>query len=593
MLSKPVSPAGLTLIRHILGISAEYCLPIGGTAYVNAAPLLSSRLLRALYFCPFFPPFLLVALWTNGMEAEVIQIMREAYDTQFPRFSNTSAKRAKKALMKVMVYPIIRGMLSLVCFPPSLADFREEMKITVTAFEEVVVRFTDLLASRGDSLRLLDVLCVPFPALALYLAHKPYLNIAFSAQEKLQKILRKNHVDETLISELFKETRGNLAREMQRQLRRVGKAALKLAPPECICANGAKEKSTDDHCASGAEEASVDDYTEISDCANGATTWTVAQQQAVDDWLSSVLNSRGEDAEAFQTAWSTFMAEFGCRGFSEIDIAAPRWEETPAEILRFALRLAGTPDLSDEEVEKRHNAALAQICANMSRRKKRKVETLFQKGQLFWEYREHHKHYYIQILAVFRKAFQLAGERMKTAGIIDAVSDVFFLELEDVLWWEEGRTDGADFRGTIATNKRNESDRFPRVVLGPECEFCWLSRKTRAMMESMPAGMLRGVAASGGVAEGRAVVARDPAGVELREGDVLVASGTDPGWTPLFGLAKAVAVEVGGPLSHGAVVAKENGIPCVVSVMGLMEKVKTGMKVRVDGDRGIVEIVSE
>lgn len=63
------------------------------------------------------------------------------------------------------------------------------------------------------------------------------------------------------------------------------------------------------------------------------------------------------------------------------------------------------------------------------------------------------------------------------------------------------------------------------------------------------AGMLRGVAASGGVAEGRAVVAEDPAGVELREGEVLVAKATDPGWTPLFGLASAVAVEIGGPLS--------------------------------------------
>ena len=527
------------------------------------------------------------------MEMEVIQIVREAYDTRFPRFSNTAAKRAQKALLKSLVFPIIRGMLSLVCCPRSPAVFRDEMERTVIAFEETVDRFIDVMKSRGDSLRLLDVLCVPFPALELYMAHKPYLNLAFSAQKKIVAILRKSHIDETLVTDLFKDTRGNLAREMQKQLRRVGQTALKLAPPAWICANGAEEKSMEKSCANGAKEVSSDEYAEIGDCANGATTWTEAQKQAIATWLTSALDSRGEDADAFREAWTAFMADFGCRGFSEIDIAAPRWEETPAEILRLAIRLAGTPEVSDEEAEKRQNATLAQICANLSQRKKRKVETLFRKALLFWEFREHHKHYYIQILTVFRKAFQLAGKRMKAAGIIDESSDVFFLELEDILWWEEGRTDGADFRGTIATNKKNESDRFPRVVIGPECEFCWLSRKTREMMESMPAGMLRGVAASGGVAEGRAVVARDPAGVELREGDVLIASGTDPGWTPLFGLAKAVAVEIGGPLSHGSVVAKENGIPCVVSVTGLLEKVKTGMRVRVDGDRGVVEILSE
>lgn len=527
------------------------------------------------------------------MEAEVIQIIRETYDTQFPRFSDTSAKRARKTLLKTVCFPIIRGMLSLACFPKSPAIFREEMMKTVHAFEETVGRFIDVMNSRGDSLRLLDVLCVPFPVLPLYVEHKPYLNLAISAQKKLVAFLRKNHVDETLVTHLFAETRGNLAREMQKRLRRVGKTALKLAPPPCLCASGATEKTVEECDANGAKDLTTEEYTEIGDCASGATTWTEAQSQAVDAWLNSVLNSRGEDADAFREAWGVFMADFGCRGSSEIDIAAPRWEETPAEILRLALRLAGTQEITDEEVEKRQNAALAQICANMSQRKKRKVETLFQKAQLFWEFREHHKHYYIQILTVFRKAFQLAGKRMKAAGIIDSVSDVFFLELEDVLWWEEGRTDGADFRGTIADNKKKESYKFPRAVVGPECEFCWLSRKTRQMMETMPAGMLRGVAASGGVAEGRAVVAEDPAGVELREGEVLVAKATDPGWTPLFGLASAVAVEIGGPLSHGSVVAKENGIPCVVSVTGLMEKVRTGMRVRVDGDRGVVEILSE
>lgn len=89
------------------------------------------------------------------------------------------------------------------------------------------------------------------------------------------------------------------------------------------------EKTVEEHDANGAKDPSTEEYAEIGGCASGATTWTEAQSQAVDAWLNSVLNSRGEDADAFREAWGVFMADFGCRGSSEIDIAAPRWEETP------------------------------------------------------------------------------------------------------------------------------------------------------------------------------------------------------------------------------------------------------------------------
>ena len=86
-------------------------------------------------------------------------------------------------------------------------------------------------------------------------------------------------------------------------------------------------------------------------------------------------------------------------------------------------------------------------------------------------------------------------------------------------------------------------------------------------------------------------MATDPDTTVLTKGDILVAKATDPGWTPLFVPAAGVAIEIGGPLTHGSVVAREMGIPCVVSVMDLTKKLKTGMRIRVDGNKGTIEIL--
>jgi pyruvate,water dikinase len=102
---------------------------------------------------------------------------------------------------------------------------------------------------------------------------------------------------------------------------------------------------------------------------------------------------------------------------------------------------------------------------------------------------------------------------------------------------------------------------------------------------------MAGTAASNGVVEGIARIVRDPDREVLRAGEVLIAPFTDPGWTPLFVHAAAVVTEVGGLMTHGAVVAREYGIPAVVSVQNATERIKTGQRIRVDGTRGFVLIL--
>jgi len=111
--------------------------------------------------------------------------------------------------------------------------------------------------------------------------------------------------------------------------------------------------------------------------------------------------------------------------------------------------------------------------------------------------------------------------------------------------------------------------------------------------QDLPAGALPGTPASAGVVEGPARVITDPTREVLLAGEILVAPFTDPGWTPLFIHAAGVVTEVGGMMTHGAVVAREYGIPAVVSVASAVERIRTGQRIRVDGTRGFVQILSE
>jgi pyruvate,water dikinase len=104
---------------------------------------------------------------------------------------------------------------------------------------------------------------------------------------------------------------------------------------------------------------------------------------------------------------------------------------------------------------------------------------------------------------------------------------------------------------------------------------------------------LVGTGVSGGVVEGRARVVRELTGVSLDAGDVLVCASSDPAWTPLFATASALVTEVGGRLTHGALVAREYGLPAVASVPGATTKITDGQRIRVDGDTGTVELLTE
>lgn len=306
-----------------------------------------------------------------------------------------------------------------------------------------------------------------------------------------------------------------------------------------------------------------------------------------------------------QGALRGFLARYGHRAVAEIDLGVPRWGEDPAHIINALanyLKLAD-PAFAPDHVFRRSaenaEAKAAELAARAARSRGRLfgrvVAHSLRRARETAGMREYPKFRLIVAFAVLRRQLQHVGEELADAGRIQAPDDVFFLDLT------EARVGlrGADLRGPVAERRQSyqremRRRRIPRVLLsdGTDAEAA-MAAQTRAGSSAdgqLRPGTLVGTAASAGTVTGKARVILDPAGAHLEPGEILVAPSTDPGWTPLFMTAGALVMEMGGPISHGAVVAREYGIPAVVAVPDATMRIRTGDTVTVDGAAGTVVV---
>jgi phosphohistidine swiveling domain-containing protein len=200
--------------------------------------------------------------------------------------------------------------------------------------------------------------------------------------------------------------------------------------------------------------------------------------------------------------------------------------------------------------------------------------------------RETHKDYLVRLLAHARSLLAAVGTELAARGLLDRPDDVFFLDLAEA----RSALSGGDHRDAVAA-RRAEYDRelrrrrIPRVLLSDGTEPEAVGRPG-----ARDDGALIGTAASAGCVTAKARVVLDPVGARLEPGEILVAPSTDPGWTPLFLTAGGLVMEMGGPNSHGAVVAREYGIPAVVGVPDATSRITTGQEVTLDGAAGVVRV---
>jgi pyruvate,water dikinase len=188
------------------------------------------------------------------------------------------------------------------------------------------------------------------------------------------------------------------------------------------------------------------------------------------------------------------------------------------------------------------------------------------------------------VLDACRRELALVGGELASQGVIEAPEDVFFLELG------EARTalSGVDM-SSVVRRRRSEYDQelrrrhVPRILLSDGTE-------PQPAAQAADGTGLVGSAASPGTVTATARVILNPAEGHLEPGEILVAPSTDPGWTPLFLTAGGLVMEMGGVNSHGAVVAREYGIPAVVGVPDAIARITTGQQITVDGTAGTVTL---
>jgi pyruvate,water dikinase len=206
----------------------------------------------------------------------------------------------------------------------------------------------------------------------------------------------------------------------------------------------------------------------------------------------------------------------------------------------------------------------------------------------FIGYREYPKYGMVSRYFVYKRAMLAEADRLVAAGVLADPEDIFYLRFEELR--EVVRTREVD-RDLI----RQRKDAFityqaltpPRVLTSEGEGLAGAYRRTDA-----PAGALVGLPVSAGTAEGRARVIRDIAKADIEAGDILITAFTDPSWTPLFVAISGLVTEVGGLTTHGAVIAREYGLPAVVGVKDAMRLIRDGQRIRIDGTNGYVEILS-
>ncbi len=311
------------------------------------------------------------------------------------------------------------------------------------------------------------------------------------------------------------------------------------------------------------------------------------------DWPTA--RSRLEESEAgraFLARFQWFLDEHGHHARGETDLSIPRWSETPEYVLRLirhAAEGAAPPPLDVESREKARAELVRSLGARLSPLRRRIFTFLVDRTAKGIAARENNRSEGIRRAALTRRALLEAGRRLHARGALAAPDDVWYLRWSELAAALRG--EGGDLIARVAERRRL----YRRWEREPFAPVLVEGAVLPASPSAAPAGrVLSGVAASPGVAEGIArVVLHADDEVGVRPGEILVAPHTDPGWTPYFLHAAAVVTDFGGLLSHGAVVAREYGLPAVVNVSGATSRIRDGQRIRVDGSAGRVELLGE
>jgi pyruvate,water dikinase len=296
-------------------------------------------------------------------------------------------------------------------------------------------------------------------------------------------------------------------------------------------------------------------------------------------------------------AIGAYLDKYGMRCVGEIDITKPRWSERPTTLVPMVLANVKNfePGEGERRFEQGRQAAREKQQELLARlvglpdgqHKADEAKRVIDRLRAFTGYREYPKYHMVSRYFVYKLALLEEAERLVQAEVLREKEDIFYLtfqELHDVV-----RTGQAD--DELVSRRKDELRSYqaltPPRVLTSDGEVVAGSYRR----DNLPAGALVGLPVSAGTVEGRARVILDMAEADVGPGDILVTAYTDPSWSPLFATVRGLVTEVGGLMTHGAVVAREYGLPAVVGVEHATRLVPDGQRARLNGTDGYLEIL--
>ena len=315
-----------------------------------------------------------------------------------------------------------------------------------------------------------------------------------------------------------------------------------------------------------------------------------------DDFLDELATLPG--GQESRDAIDAWLGKYGMRGVGEIDITRPRWSERPAALV--PLILGNIRNFAHGEAERRFRQGLEAARTKEEEllqrvrslpdgdEKAREVTQMIDRVRTFVGYREYPKYFLVNRYFAYKQGLVKEADRLVESNVLRDREDAFFLTFQELR--EAVRTNVVDY-GLIRDRKdafRVHQSLTPPRVLTSEGEMITGAYRR----DNVPPGALVGLPVSAGTVEGRARVVFDPAKANLEPGDILVTPYTDPSWTPLFVAIRGLITEVGGLMTHGAVIAREYGLPAIVGVEQATRLITDGQRIRVHGTEGYIEMLA-
>jgi pyruvate,water dikinase len=294
-----------------------------------------------------------------------------------------------------------------------------------------------------------------------------------------------------------------------------------------------------------------------------------------------------------------YLTKYGMRCSGDIDITVPRWSEKPTDLIPMIQNniknfKPNAAKLKYEQGKVQSEKRIQELVSKLEKlprgnKKAKKIRRMASLIRNYIGYREYPKFSYMKRYFIYKEAMLKEAKNLVQNGFINEPEDIYYL------YFDEFRAviNGKKLDYNIISKRKKDYDNFekltpPRVITS-DGEIITGEYET----DKLPENALPGLPVSAGVVEGRARIVKRIKDASLSEGDILVAAFTDPSWTPAFVSIKGLITEVGGLMTHGAIIAREYGLPAVVSVRDATKLIKDGQLIRLNGTEGYIEILSE